>query len=122
MLLEHDAAPYKFKPDMNKPEDRRDNSYFVKLQTAGGKTRTLWGVDLENAVTGLHQGEQVKFEDKGVKSVTWTETLEGSSTVDKTGHRRTWEGTPLDREREQRQNSDVAGQHTDNDYDGPDVA
>lgn len=120
VLLEHGAAPYKFKPDMNKPEDRRDDSYFVTLQTADGKTRTLWGVDLENAVSRLHQGEQVKFEDKGIKPVTWTEIQEDGSTVEKTGQRRTWEGTPL--EREQQQSRDVAGQHTENDYDGPDVA
>lgn len=107
---------------MSKPEDRRDDSYFVTLQTADGKTRTLWGVDLENAVSGLHPGEQVKLEDKGVKPVTWTETQEDGSTVEKTGQRRTWEGTALEREREQQQSRDVAGQHTDNDYDGPDVA
>ncbi|CRL46908.1 hypothetical protein SGGMMB4_05878 (plasmid) [Sodalis glossinidius str. 'morsitans'] len=54
VLLEHGAASYKFKPDMNKPEDRRDDSYFVTLQTADGKTQTLWGVDLENAVSAGH--------------------------------------------------------------------
>lgn len=100
VLLAHGAAAYKFKPDLNKPEDKRDDSYFVKLQMADGKTKTLWGVGLENAVNGLQNGERVKLEDRGVEHVKWQEEQKDGSFIDKSGQRRIWEGSPLDRERE----------------------
>lgn len=100
VLLAHGAVPFKFKPDLNKPEDKRDDSYFVKLQMADGKTKTLWGVGLENAVDGLRNGERVKFEDRGVEHIKWQEEQKDGSFAEKSGQRRIWEGSPLDRERE----------------------
>ncbi|HAS8353837.1 TPA: molybdopterin-guanine dinucleotide biosynthesis protein MobB, partial [Vibrio vulnificus] len=100
VLLDHGAAPFKFKPDLNKPEDKRDDSYFVKLRMADGKTKTLWGVGLESAVDGLRNGERVKFKDRGVEHVKWQEEQKDGSFAEKSGQRRIWEGTPLDRERE----------------------
>jgi len=124
VLLEYGSAPYKFKPDMNKPADERDDSYFVKLKTEDGKIRTLWGVGLQDAVSGLKQGERVKFEDKGVEEGRWTEMLKEGSTVEKSTQRRIWEGSSLDGEREQHPGKPVAPQHPTDDYhyDGPDVA
>ncbi|HGJ5882545.1 hypothetical protein [Arsenophonus sp.] len=52
-LVEHGAAPFKFKPDMSKPEEKRNDSYFVKLQLDDGSIKTLWGVGLEDAVADL---------------------------------------------------------------------
>ncbi|WP_239686294.1 MULTISPECIES: LPD7 domain-containing protein [Serratia] len=118
VLLEHGAAPYKFKPDMDKPENERDNSYYVKLQMDDGRTHTLWGVGLESAVEGLKANERVQFVDKGVEPVRWTETLDDGSTVAKSGNRRVWEGEPLEREREQKH--DVSTPQIEDD--GPDVA
>lgn len=98
ILLEHGVAPYKFKSDLNKPENEQNDSYFVKLQTDTGKVRTLWGVGLADAVAGMQQGERVKFEDKGVEPVTWREELQDGSSVEKSGMRRVWEGSSLERE------------------------
>ncbi|OIN30980.1 hypothetical protein AO411_2029320 [Salmonella enterica subsp. enterica serovar Sarajane] len=64
VLLEHGAAPYRFKPHMNKPEDERNDNYYVRLQMENGKTRTLWGVGLRDAVQGLRPGDNVR----GLKS------------------------------------------------------
>lgn len=116
ILLEHGAAPYKFKPDMDKPEGERDNSYYVKLQMDDGRTHTLWGVGLASAVEGLKTHERVQFVDKGVEPVRWTETLDDGSTVAKSGNRRVWEGEPLEREHKH----DVSTPQVEDD--GPDVA
>ena len=122
ILLEHGPAPYQFRPDMNKPENQRDDSYFVKLQSTDGQIRTLWGVGLQEAVSDLRQGERAKFEDKGVEVVKWTETLKDGATVEKSGQRRLWEGTSPDCEKNRPQEQSVVQQQSDDDYDGPDVA
>lgn len=114
VLLEHGAAPYRFKPNMNKPEEERDDNYYVKLQMENGKTRTLWGVGLQDAVQGLRSGEHVRFEDKGTERVSWTETRKDGSTVEKSGNRRTWEAEPTDWERQQERRAELnPGQNTD---------
>ncbi|OSK14530.1 putative relaxase [Escherichia coli M056] len=117
VLLAHGAAPYRFKPDMSKPESERDDNYFVKLQMENGKTRTLWGVGLRDAVQGLRQGEHVRFEDKGTRRVNWTETRKDGSTVEKSGARRIWAAEPTDWARQQERKAEL-----NPDTDGPDVS
>ncbi len=119
VLLEHGAAPYRFKPNMNKPEDERDDNYYVKLQMEDGKTRTLWGVGLQDAVKGLRPGDHTRFEDKGTECVNWTETLKDGSTIEKSGNRRIWEAEPTDWERQQERKAEL---NSDHNTDGPDVA
>lgn len=116
-LIEHGAAPYKFRPDMNKPEDKRNDSYFVKLQVADGSIRTLWGVGLEKAVAGLHTDELVQFEDKGVAPVKWTEMQADGKSINKSGQRRIWQATSIDRHHE----NETEATQTEVDYEGPDV-
>ncbi|HAO2949949.1 TPA: molybdopterin-guanine dinucleotide biosynthesis protein MobB [Escherichia coli] len=118
-LVEHGAAPYKFKPDMAKPEGERNDSYYVTLRHADGSERTLWGVGLEDAVQQFNVGEKIKLEDKGVVPVKWTETLKDGSSVEKSGQRRTWEGSLVGRERDQ---NDSVNYQNHEDYDGPGVA
>ncbi|WP_233983698.1 LPD7 domain-containing protein [Pectobacterium versatile] len=43
VLVACGPAPYRFKPDMNKPEDERNDSFYVKLKMDNGKTRTPMG-------------------------------------------------------------------------------
>lgn len=125
ILLAHGAAAYKFKPDLNKPEDKRDDSYFVKLQMVDGKTKTLWGVGLENVVNGLQIGERVKLEDRGIEHVKWQEEQKDGSFIDKSGQRRIWDCSPLARERENdkettalaRQSSEYAQDNDEPEYD-----
>lgn len=119
VLLEHGAAPYRFKPDMNKPEDERDDNYYVRLKLENGKTRTLWGVGLQDAVQGLRPGDHVRFEDKGTECVNWTETQKDGSIVEKTGDRRIWEAEPTDWARQQERKAELTPDHN---TDGPDVA
>lgn len=119
VLLEHGAAPYRFKPNMNKPEDERDDNYYVKLKLENGKTRTLWGVGLQDAVQGLRQGDHTRFEDKGTERVNWTETRKDGTTVEKSGDRRIWEAEPTDWARQQERKAEL---NPDHNTDGPDVA
>ncbi|EKC4415804.1 relaxase [Salmonella enterica] len=120
VLVDSGAAPYKFKPDMNKPEEERNDSFYVKLKMEDGKTRTLWGVGLENVVRDFQNGERVKLKDKGVEPVTWKETLKDGRVVEKSGDRRIWEGTSLTREAEIMKGFRVSNMEHDND--GPDIA
>lgn len=94
----------------------------MKLKTEEGKIRTLWGVGLQDAVSDLKQGERVKFEDKGVEEVRWTEMLKEGSTVEKSAQRRIWEGSTLECAREQPSEVSVASQQYDDDHDGLDVS
>jgi len=41
ILVEYGAAAYLFKPDMDKPEDESNDSYYVVLRTDNGESRTL---------------------------------------------------------------------------------
>lgn len=100
VLLEHGAAPYKFKPDTNKPEDQRQDSYYVKIQMENGKTRTLWGVGLEDTVVAMQKGDRVKFEDLGQKHVTWEEQQKDGTTISRSGERTIWSGVVLERAHE----------------------
>ncbi|EFR9030054.1 relaxase, partial [Salmonella enterica] len=120
VLVDSGAAPYKFKPDMNKPEEERNDSFYVKLKMEDGKTRTLWGGGLENVVRDFQNGERVKLKDKGVEPVTWKETLKDGRVVEKSGDRRIWEGTSLTREAEIMKGFRVSNMEHDND--GPDIA
>lgn len=117
VLLEHGAAPYRFKPNMNKPEDERNDNYYVRLQMENGKTRTLWGVGLRDAVQGLRPGDNVRFEDKGTERVSWTETRKDGTTVEKSGDRRIWEAEPTDWARQQERRAELNPDHNT----GPDV-
>lgn len=117
-LVEHGAAPFKFKPDMNKPKDKRNDSYFVKLRVDDGSVRTLWGVGLEDAVVGLETNEQIRLEDKGVVPVKWTETQADGKSVNKSGQRRIWQATSIDRHHE----NESETPQSEADYDGPEVA
>ena len=117
-LVEHGAAPFKFKPDMSKPEEKRNDSYFVKLQLDDGSVKTLWGVGLEDAVASLETNEPIRLEDKGVTPVKWTETQSDGKSVNKSGQRRIWQATPIDRHHE----NDTENAQSDADYDGPEVA
>ncbi|QBY46426.1 LPD7 domain-containing protein [Arsenophonus nasoniae] len=117
-LVEHGAAPFKFKPDMSKPEEKRNDSYFVKLQLDDGNVKTLWGVGLEDAVVGLETNEPIRLEDKGVVPVKWTETQADGKSVNKSGQRRIWQATPIDRHHE----NETETPQSDADYDGPEVA
>ncbi|HGJ5892667.1 MAG TPA: LPD7 domain-containing protein [Arsenophonus apicola] len=117
-LVEHGAAPFKFKPDMSKPEEKRNDSYFVKLQLDDGSVKTLWGVGLEDAVAGLETNEPIRLEDKGVTPVKWTETQADGKSVNKSGERRIWQATPIDRHHE----NETETPQSDADYDGPEVA
>lgn len=119
VLLEHGVAPYRFKPNMNKPEDERDDNYYVKLKLENGKTRTLWGVGLQDAVQGLRPGDHTRFEDKGTERVNWTETRKDGTTVEKSGDRRIWEAEPTDWARQQERKAEL---NPDHNTDGPDVA
>lgn len=98
ILLEHGAAPYRFEPDMTKPESERADSYFVKLQTADGKDKTVWGVTLAKAVENLSLGENVRLTNKGKEAVEWTQTLENGEQEQRKGERVKWEGYSLDRD------------------------
>ncbi|MGX5056792.1 hypothetical protein ACWKX9_24585 [Enterobacter asburiae] len=102
---------------MNKPEDERADNYYVKLDIGNGKTRTLWGVGLQDAVQGLRSGDHTRFEDKGTERVSWSETLKDGSTVEKSGNRRTWHAEPTDWSRQQERRAELSGA----DADGPGV-
>ncbi|BBI47276.1 relaxase [Pseudomonas syringae] len=84
-LIEHGEAPYQHK-------DTNQLSYFVTLKPEGGKPRTVWGVGLEDAMTGADpkQGDQVRLEDLGTWPVVVQVIAEDGTTTDKTVNRRAW--------------------------------
>lgn len=98
VLLEHGSAPYNFKPDMTKPEDERNDSYYVRLQGARGTEKVVWGVNLETAVQGLNIGERISLTNHGKEKVEWEQQLANGQTEMRSGERVAWEGKPLDRE------------------------
>lgn len=63
-LLNHGAAPYE-----NDPKNHR--SYFVTLQNSAGQIQTVWGVDLERAIShrGAKLGDQIALEHAGSETV-----------------------------------------------------
>ena len=63
-LVEHGVAPYE-----NDPENR--DSYFVTLENDKGKRHTIWGVDLERAITtsGAQLGQRIGLEHGGSETV-----------------------------------------------------
>ncbi|WP_168395418.1 LPD7 domain-containing protein [Erwinia amylovora] len=98
ILLEHGSAPYNFVPDMSKPEDERDDSYYVKLQRPDGTEKIVWGVTLEGAVHSLNVGERVSLMNLGKEKVEWDQQLANGQSERRSGERVAWEGKPLDRE------------------------
>jgi hypothetical protein len=97
ILLDHGNAAYKFEPDLTKPEDKRIDSYYVRLLMDDGKIRTLWGVDLESAVNTTNSGDRVRFEDHGIEHKTWQEKNVAGEMVQKSGQRRSWTAETLER-------------------------
>jgi len=77
-LVEHGAAPFEHDPQ------KRD-SYFVTLENDKGEQRTLWGVDLERAMTEAAPeiGEKIGLQHMGSTPVTLPD---GTQT-----HRNTWQ-------------------------------
>lgn len=76
-LVEHGAAPYEHDP-------QKSDSYFVTLENDKGEQRTLWGVDLERAMTEAAPeiGDKIGLQHLGSTSVTLPD---GTQT-----HRNTW--------------------------------
>ncbi|WP_208952238.1 LPD7 domain-containing protein [Rahnella sp. ChDrAdgB13] len=125
VLLEHGNAPYNFNPDMSKPENERDDSYYVKLQRPDGSEKVIWGVTLEQAVQGLNLGERVGLTNLGKEKVEWDQKLANGQTEHRSGERVAWEGKPLDREVDNEvppQHENKQGNHAaEAEYDGPSV-
>ena len=63
-LVDHGKAPYEHSPD------GRD-SYYVSLKGADGKTRTIWGVDLERAMkeAAPQLGDKIGLDHDGSQTV-----------------------------------------------------
>ena len=63
-LAGHGPAPYEHKPG-------NSASYYVTLETAKGKQKTIWGVDLEGALAGAKPaiGSQIALEHTGSEAV-----------------------------------------------------
>lgn len=121
ILIEHGAAPYQFKPDMSKPENERDDSYYVKLQLPDGKDKVVWGVTLARAVENLSLGEQIKLTNQGKETVQWTQQLANGETETRQGERVNWQGVSLDRHVD----NDIPEQYQEwetRESDGPSVA
>ncbi|WP_157016844.1 Ti-type conjugative transfer relaxase TraA [Mesorhizobium xinjiangense] len=78
ILVGHGVAPYE-----NKPQNR--DSYFVTLENGEGQQNTIWGVDLERAMTKAAPsiGDRIGLEHKGSEPV----VLPGGQTV----QRHSWE-------------------------------
>ncbi|OYR32788.1 ti-type conjugative transfer relaxase TraA [Brucella lupini] len=76
-LVEHGAAPYEHDP-------QKSDSYFVTLENDKGERRTLWGVDLERAMTEAAPeiGDKIGLQHEGSTPVTLPD---GTQT-----HRNTW--------------------------------
>ncbi|PIJ49357.1 MULTISPECIES: LPD7 domain-containing protein [Enterobacterales] len=126
VLLEHGKAPYNFTPDLSKPEDERDDSYYVKLQGQRGREKLVWGVTLEQAVQGLEIGERVSLTNLGKEKVEWEQQLANGKTEHRQGERVAWEGKPLDRdlnmEVEETYQYETYEQYQSMENDGPSVA
>lgn len=60
-LVDHGHAPYEFKKGS-------EPNYFVKLQTSAGE-QTIWGKDLERAVSNIERGEVIALEHRGKEPV-----------------------------------------------------
>jgi Ti-type conjugative transfer relaxase TraA len=76
-LVEHGAAPYEHDP-------QKSDSYFVTLESDKGEQRTLWGVDLERAMTEAAPeiGDKIGLQHLGSTPITLPD---GTQT-----HRNTW--------------------------------
>ncbi|MEW4462538.1 Ti-type conjugative transfer relaxase TraA [Roseibium algicola] len=76
-LVEHGAAPYEHDP-------QKSDSYFVTLESDKGEQRTLWGVDLEGAMTEAAPeiGDKIGLQHLGSTPITLPD---GTQT-----HRNTW--------------------------------
>lgn len=63
-LLDHGSAPYQFNKDEAK-------SYFVKMLNHNGEEKTVWGVDLERALTesGADKGDLIDLKNLGKETV-----------------------------------------------------
>jgi len=63
-LVEHGKAPYEHDP-------KNRDSYYVTLETDGGKRHTTWGVDLERALAASHAkvGDRIGLEHVGSETV-----------------------------------------------------
>jgi Ti-type conjugative transfer relaxase TraA len=81
-LIEHGKAPYG-----QDPQNR--DSYFVTLETDGGKKHTTWGVDLERALaaSGAKAGDRIGLEHNGSQTVRLPggQTAERNSWLVRTG-------------------------------------
>lgn len=64
-LVKHGAAPYQF-------NEKNEANYYAMAEDSKGKTRTMWGVDLERAIneSGAQLGDKVKFQNLGRQPVT----------------------------------------------------
>jgi len=91
-LLAHGAAPYQHN------EKLRDKplSYFVTIKPDGGLPRTVWGVGLEDVMSGdpapFKEGDRIRLVDLGTMPVTVPETQPDGSVIEKLTHRRQWAG------------------------------
>ena len=91
-LLAHGAAPYQHN------EKLRDKplSYFVTIKPDGSEPRTVWGVGLEDVMSGdpapFKEGDRIRLVDLGTMPVTVPETQADGSVIQKMTHRREWAG------------------------------
>lgn len=60
-MVDHGQAPYEFKKGS-------EPNYFVKLQTSAGE-QTIWGKDLERAVSNIERGQVLALEHRGKEPV-----------------------------------------------------
>src|SRR5699024_11979033 len=53
-IVEYGEAPYKF-------DEKNKKSFFIQLEKENGEIKTLWGVDLKNAldVSGHREGDEI---------------------------------------------------------------
>jgi Ti-type conjugative transfer relaxase TraA len=67
-LLSHGSAPYEHDP-------KNATSYFVSLQNTAGQIHTVWGVDLQRAITqsGAKLGEHITLARTGAETVQLSE-------------------------------------------------
>lgn len=124
ILIEHGAAPYQFKPDMEKAESERNDSYYVKLQQPNGQDKVVWGVTLEKAVSELALGDNVRLTNLGKEKVAWDQQMADGTTQPRTGERVKWEGVSLERDVSQETPAEYETYESwgEAEYDGPDVA
>lgn len=89
-LVEHGAAPYQH-------EAGKRDSYFVTVERANGTQETLWGVDLERAITesGAKAGDVIDVKNIGSTPVTLPNGIET--------HRNTWNVEVTESAREPKQ-------------------